>query len=257
MFAKFIAAVVRPFRSLVAWAIKPEVEKQMCDAFDSDAFLYRAVGFLVLEKHQQFMFEEITKRLPIGRLAAHVIESDTLDMDEIASRAAKLIQPADVASHVDLDDIAERAAENIDLNDVAEKAAENIDVSAVAENVEKGRAFVKAVAEEISLSDLAGELDYSTLTREMDIDYTEMATNVSYCDLANECIQQIDMEEIASNLNLSEIVGELDMSSLAEEISASDIVSELDYEELAKALIAQFVEANAKAKAVEVRPSAS
>ena len=230
MFAKFIARLFAPLFT------SPEFVAAVAKSIDT---------------------ERLAKCVPPQRLADYIVESSVLDYDEIADRAAKLIQSADVASHVDLDDIAERAAENIDLDEIAEKAAENIDVSSVAENVEKGRDFVKAVAEAISLSNLAGELDYKTLTRKMDIDYSEIATNVSYYDLGNECVQQLDMEEIASTLSMADIAAEISMCDLVNELDMSSLAEEINYADLAEALLARFVQANDKANGIVVRPSAS
>ena len=245
MFAKFIARLFAPLFT------SPEFVASVANAVGKGAPLPPLAALVA----QSIDIERLGKCLPVQMLADYIVESSVLDYDEIADRAAKLIQPADVASHVDLDDIAERAAENIDLDEIAEKAAENIDVSSVAENVEKGRDFVKAVAEEISLSDLAGELDYATLTREIYFDWAQIAGHLDNEAIAAEV--QLDYSEVAGEINMCDLANELDMSSLVEEIDLDEIATKIDYAQLAEALLDQFENARERASKVEVRPSAS
>lgn len=243
MFAKFITRLFAPLFT------SPEFVAAVANAVSKDVPLPPLAALVA----QSIDIERLGNCVPVQRLAEYIVAGSVLDYADIASQAAQLISASEVAGHLDIDAIAAKAADNIDLDDVAEKAAENIDVSSVAQNVEKGRDFIKAVAEDINLSDLAGELDYRTLTREIELDYSEIASQISSCDIASE----IDLSDIASDLSMSDLASELDLSSLAEEISLEDLAGEIDYAELAKALIAQFVEANEKASKVEVRPSAS
>jgi ABC-type transporter Mla MlaB component len=200
--------------------------------------------------------------LPIDNVCKHIaghvnvvrvseVVCDLLDLSEIEANIATKVHvtASDVAEHIDTRDL----ADYLDSDDIAKKAADEIDITAVAKKVEKNRDFVKAVAEEIGLSDLAGELDYASLSRELELDYEEIAGNLDSEAIAAEV--QIDMEEIASNLNMSDVASEISMSDLADEISLSDLASEINYEELAKALLSQFAVTHAKANAVEMRPA--
>ena len=81
MFAKFFAAIVRPVRSALGRLIQPEVEAQMSQVLESEAFLYRAIGFLMLEKHSTFLADEVSKGIPLPPLAA--LMAQTIDLDRL------------------------------------------------------------------------------------------------------------------------------------------------------------------------------
>ena len=81
MFANFFAAIVRPVRSALGRLIQPEVEAQMSQVLESEAFLYRAIGFLMLDKHSTFLAEEVSKGIPLTPLAE--LMAQTIDLDRL------------------------------------------------------------------------------------------------------------------------------------------------------------------------------
>jgi len=86
---------------------------------------------------------EVVNRMDLGALACLVAANDDLtsrlvsevreqleediDTDEIARKVAKTISAADVADHMDAEDVAGHV--DVDADEIAEKVAEDIDVS--------------------------------------------------------------------------------------------------------------------------------
>lgn len=223
------------FAKFICWMLAP--------LFNNQRFIELVVTQWVQTRGVDAIAKDIAKNIYMPHLGEVV--ADTLDMDEIKQHVANQISAHDLIDHLDMDEITEAVKEGIDVD--ARAVANEINLTDLAGELKYDEIAIdydkmahnfsiSDLANEIDLSDLAGELDYSRITDSLELDYSEIASNIEASDIATE-------------ISTSDIAAEVDMDAVIEQIVNND--DWVDYTALAKALIREL---GASSK-VEVRAS--
>jgi len=149
-------------------------------------------------------------------------ELDNANGDPALETIAENINLANLARHIDLEDLAAELTTG-QINDIADEIAlkdelvraiiNGLDYNEIASNID-----MDDLTGNIDLTDLAGNIDMDDLSRHLDL--TELSQNIDYAELAN----YIDSTDIAAKLDLNELADSLAFSAdtLAAKINLTD-----------------------------------
>ena len=138
-------------------------------------------------------------------------ELDNANGDPALQTIAENINLANLARHIDLEDLAEELTTG-QINDIADEIAlkdelvraiiNGLDYNEIGSNID-----MDDLTGNIDLTDLAGNIDMDDLSRHLDL--TELSQNIDYAELAN----YIDSTDIAAKLDLNELADNLAFSA--------------------------------------------
>jgi len=149
-------------------------------------------------------------------------ELDNANGDPALETIAENINLANLARHIDLEDLAAELTTG-QINDIADEIAlkdelvraiiNGLDYNEIASNID-----MDDLTGNIDLTDLASNIDMDDLSRNLDL--TELSQNIDYAELAN----YIDSTDIAAKLDLNELADSLAFSAdtLAAKINLTD-----------------------------------
>ena len=136
------------------------------------------------------------------------------------------------------EDIADNLVGNLDLDDLTERLIRQIDLDNIASRVEvdMSKFSYSECAEQISMYDLAQEIDTSSLAEEIGVDYENLAEKldhdeigVDYELLAESLAESLDYQAISARLDINEIVSQININAVIEKLDLKELMSTYHY----------------------------